>query len=66
MAKKWYVWGNAGKSLDAGGNWKPVDDVRYEVYDDGNIVAAIVRDHNDERLFYCVHPARTKYVEVKE
>ena len=63
--KKWYVWENAGKSLDSGGNWKPVDEVRYEVYEE-SIVVAVVRDHNDERLFYCVHPARTKCVEVEE
>ena len=62
---KWYVWDDSGKTLDAGGNWKPVDEVRYEFYDNGKTIVAVVRDHNDERLFYCVHPARTKCVEVE-
>lgn len=59
MRKKWYV-------LEADNTtWKLVDDVRFLKYEEP-IVVAVVRDHLDDRLFYCVHPHRVKYVEVKE
>lgn len=50
---------------EAKGSWKPVDDVRILKYEDP-IVVAVVRDHEDDRLFYCIHPSKVKRVEVKE
>jgi hypothetical protein len=45
--------------------WKPVFDVRYVEFDK-DFMVAVVRDLNDERLVYCVHPARVKCVEVRD
>ena len=45
--------------------WKPVFDVRYVEFDK-DFMVAVVRDLHDERLVYCVHPARVKCVEVRD
>lgn len=62
--KKYYVMCSGGID-DATVNWKPVDDVRFTRFDK-DFTVAVVRDHMDERLCYCVHPARVKCVEVKD
>lgn len=62
--KKWYVMESNGID-DATISWKPVFDVRYVQFEK-DFVVAVVRDLNDERLCYCVHPARVKCVEVKD
>jgi hypothetical protein len=55
-----------GSSIyDASIKWKPVDDVRFVAFDD-DVAAAVVRDHTDDRLLYCVHVNRVKCVEVRD
>lgn len=63
--KKWYVMETVFENADAHSKWKLVDDVRFLEYEKP-IVVAVVRDHLDDRLFYCVHPALVKCVEVKD
>lgn len=64
MSKKWYVM-EPGSIYDTSIKWKPVDDVKFVVFDD-HLAAAVVRDHTDERLLYCIHVNRVKCVEVKD
>lgn len=68
---KFYVWkydkDRDGYNIDSG-NWYPVDEIRHVQFgkkEDG-IVVAVVRDHTDDRLFYCVHPSLTKSKLIRE
>lgn len=65
MAKKWYVIEPGSSIYDASIKWKPIDDVRFVWFDD-NVAAAVVRDHTDDRLLYCVNVNRVKCVEVSD
>jgi len=62
--KKWYVM-EPDSIHDASIKWKPVDEVKYVRFTEA-IVAACVLDHTDDRMIYCVHPARVKCVEVRD
>ena len=68
MSKRWYQW-YVMDSDDINNpfpiKWKPVDDVRFAWFDD-NVAAAVVRDHTDERLLYCVNTNRVKRMEVRD
>ena len=65
MSKKWYVMDNNDINNPFPIKWKPVDDVRFVAFDD-HVAAAVVRDHTDDRLLYCVHVNRVKCVEVRD
>ena len=62
--KKWYAMKRIGID-DSDAVWKPVDDVRFTRFD-RDFTVAVVRDHTDDRICYCVHPARVKCVEVED
>ena len=63
MSKKWYVW--KGNISNPNPGWYPVDDVKFVRFDD-DVACAVVRDHTDDRLLYCVHVARVKCMEIRE
>ena len=65
MSKRWYVMVSDDINNPFPIKWKPVYDVRYVEFDK-DFVVAVVHDLNDERLVYCVHPARVKCVEVRD
>lgn len=65
MSKRWYVMDSDDINNPFPIKWKPVFDVRYVEFDK-DFMVAVVRDLNDERLVYCVHPARVKCVEVRD
>lgn len=65
MTKRWYVMDSDDIENPFPIKWKPVYDIRYVEFDK-DFVVAVVRDLSDERLVYCVHPARVKCVEVRD
>jgi hypothetical protein len=65
LSKKWYVMEPGSSICDVSIKWKPVDDVRFVTFDD-HVATAVVRDHTDDRLLYCVHVNRVKCVEVRD